>query len=104
MSKSSEKVKRWRESTKIKLVNGFGGECCICGYSKCNKALELHHLNPEEKEFGFGGARANPKSWIKLAREAEKCVLLCSNCHKEVEDGITEIPEDARRFDYSQVA
>lgn len=31
----------------------------------------------------------------KLRVEARKCVLLCSNCHAEVEDGLASIPADA---------
>jgi len=30
-----------------------------------------------------------------LRDEAQKCVLLCSNCHAEVEDGTAIIPADA---------
>jgi hypothetical protein len=33
----------------------------------------------------------------KLREEAQKCVLLCSNCHAEVEDGLASIPERATR-------
>ncbi len=59
MSKSSEKVKRWRKATKQRIIDSFGGKCGICGYEKCPDALALHHLNPLEKEFGLGGVRAN---------------------------------------------
>jgi hypothetical protein len=27
-------------------------------------------------------------------KEAKKCVLLCANCHAEVEAGVTCLPED----------
>jgi hypothetical protein len=99
MSKQSDAVKRWRKNTKRKLIEGFGGACACCGYDKCADALELHHLDPLEKEFGLGSIMANPKKWEALVDEAKKCVLLCSNCHREHHAGITELPEDIQRFD-----
>jgi predicted nucleic acid-binding Zn ribbon protein len=88
---SSDKVKKWRKATKDKIVQLMGGECKLCGYKKCSQALELHHYNPTEKDFSFGAIRANPKSWLKILKELEKCILLCSNCHKEVHAGLTEV-------------
>jgi len=71
----------WRQRAKIKLVEYKGGECNKCGYNKCIDALEFHHLNPEEKDFGISG-----KSWSfeRLKKEVDKCLLVCSNCHKEI--------------------
>ena len=80
------------------MVEGFGGACGICGYDRCNKALVFHHLDPSEKDFGFGETMANIKSWAKIAKELEKCVMLCSNCHMEHHAGIVDIPETAARF------
>lgn len=64
------------------LVSIKGGGCKLCGYNKCPAALEFHHLDPAEKEFQIN------KRWSmsdeKLLKELDKCVLLCSNCHREV--------------------
>lgn len=77
----SQSVVKWRKRKKIELVNYKGGKCNICGYDKCIEALAFHHLDPLEKDFTIGG-----KSWgfEKLKLEADKCILLCSNCHIEV--------------------
>ena len=101
MSKSSEAVKRWRRNTKERIVQAFGGKCGICGYKRCHSALSLHHLDPNVKEMGLGGVRANPKSWKKIVEEIRKCVLLCHNCHSEVHDGLVELPKDIKKFDES---
>lgn len=98
MSKSSESVKRWRESTKARLVNAMGGKCAICSYAKCNDALEFHHINPLEKEFGLGAVRGSILSWAKIVEEAKKCVLLCSNCHREIHAGIIDLPKELPVF------
>lgn len=84
MSNKSEYVKKWRRNTKKRIVDAFGGKCCICGYDKCVEALELHHLNPKEKEFSFGNIRANIQSWGKIVNELKKCICVCSNRHKEI--------------------
>lgn len=40
-----------RKLMKEKCVEYMGGKCKICGYNKCNSALEFHHLDPNNKEF-----------------------------------------------------
>ena len=32
-------------------------------------------------------------SWKDYKAEALKCTLVCSNCHREIHEGITECPE-----------
>lgn len=87
MIMASQHVIDWRIRTKERCVESMGGKCYICGYSKCNTALEFHHLNPEEKDFGISSTRANPISWELIVNELRKCILLCSNCHQEVHAG-----------------
>jgi len=101
MSKTSEAVKRWRRATKNRIVEAMGNKCQCCGYNKCQEALELHHLNPEEKEISFGSIRANPISWPKIVEELKKCVLVCSNCHKEIHSKTISVPENIAKFDES---
>lgn len=96
---NSERVKKWRKDTKNRIVESMGGKCVCCGYSKCHDALDLHHLDPDEKEIGLAGIRANPKKWTTIVKELRKCVLVCNRCHKEIHAGITEVPKDVTRFD-----
>ena len=74
-------VVEWRKRVKLKLVEYKGGKCEKCDYSKCVDALEFHHIDPNEKDFTIGG-----KSWSfdRLKNEVDKCILVCSNCHKEI--------------------
>lgn len=81
------------------MVEAMGGKCSICSYARCLSALEFHHIDPTKKDFGFGSTRANPASWEKIADELRKCVLLCGNCHRELHDGMVEVPVDAPVFD-----
>ena len=88
---NAQAVKDWRNRTKQRIIDAMGSKCQSCGYNKCNDALEIHHLDPKEKEFTFGGVRANPKSWDKIVLELKKCTLLCANCHREYHAGTRDI-------------
>lgn len=103
MSKQSEKVKRWRKKTKQRVVDAMGGKCVCCGYKKCNAALDLHHINPEEKEFGLGRIMARPVAWKKIIEELRKCVLVCNRCHVEFHNGVRKLPDNHAKFDESFV-
>jgi 5-methylcytosine-specific restriction endonuclease McrA len=83
----SKNVANSRRRTKEKLVNLFGGCCQICKYDRYVGALEFHHINPETKLFGLSKSGLN-RNFKTLLAEASKCMLLCSNCHKELEAGI----------------
>ena len=99
MSKSSEAVKNWRRKTKDRIINAMGGKCQICGYSKCSEALELHHIDPNEKELSFSKIRANPKSWATVVAELRKSILLCAICHREIHYGLVTLPDTYQKFD-----
>ncbi len=73
----------WRKRTKQKLVDYKGGSCTKCGYNKCISALEFHHIDPNKKDFQVCG-----KSWSfeRLKNEVDKCILVCSNCHREIHE------------------
>lgn len=100
-TKSAKNVKEWRKNTKQKLIACMGSKCQICNYYKSTNALEFHHIDPSQKDFGFASIRANPKNWGAIKEELEKCILLCSNCHREVHDNITKLPEQYQHFDES---
>ena len=44
-------LKKFRNNRKQLMLKGFGNKCQICGYNKCDSALEFHHLDPSQKEF-----------------------------------------------------
>lgn len=80
---SSDSVKKRRKLVKKQLVEYKGGKCEHCGYDKCISALEFHHINPSEKDFGIG-QYGSSKSFEKMKQEVDKCILLCCNCHREL--------------------
>lgn len=79
----NEAVIKRRQVLKKKAVEYKGGKCEICGYNKCIDALEFHHLDPTEKEYGIGGD-GSTKSFERLKKELDKCICVCANCHREI--------------------
>jgi transposase len=90
----SASVSRRRRRLKITLVAEAGGCCRLCGYSRCVAALEFHHLQPDDKAFSLS-EEGITRSIARARAEARKCVLLCSNCHAEVEAGVATLTEEA---------
>jgi DNA-binding Lrp family transcriptional regulator len=81
------RVVSWRQKIKKKCVDYKGGKCKICEYDKCIGALEFHHLDPNEKDFRIS---SGIKKWELVKKEIEKCILVCSNCHREIHYGLIE--------------
>jgi transposase len=89
----SEAVSRRRRKVKSILVSEAGGRCHLCGYDRSMRALHFHHLDPARKRLAIN-AKGVALALDTLRAEARKCILLCSNCHAEVEDGIVVVPTD----------
>lgn len=69
---------------KLLLIKEKGGCCSKCGYDKNMAALCFHHLDPSIKQLKLD-ARSLASSPLKVLREeADKCILLCNNCHMEL--------------------
>ena len=88
-------VAKRRRKIKTLAIEYKGGECQICGYKKYPGALDLHHLNPNEKDFGIAD-KGYTRSWEIIKAELDKCILVCANCHREIEAGVTQLPEVIR--------
>ncbi len=86
MNKNSQKVVSYRRRVKIKLIAYKGGKCSICGYNKdCPSAYCFHHTDPNTKDFTISKYAG---SFEKIKLEADKCILVCANCHAEEHDKI----------------
>ena len=87
---ASQWVIKNRQNKKRKLVELFGGKCKICGYKKHFGALDFHHTDKETKEFALS-VKGLSYSWESLLAEAKKCILVCKNCHSEIEAGLVTV-------------
>lgn len=76
-----------KRAVKQELLKYKGGAVCAsCGYDEYEGALHFHHRNPEEKEFNFANQPLNSTDYNmdRMRKEADKCDVLCANCHFEV--------------------
>lgn len=89
-------VARRRKLLRERAVQYKGGKCTNCGYSRCQAALDFHHRDPTLKEFGISKDGIT-RSWERVQKELDKCVLVCSNCHREIHAGILQPSEVIQR-------
>lgn len=77
-----EKLKGKRHRAKQALVSARGGRCERCGYSKYTEVMEFHHIDPSQKDFQLSSRMSF--AFDAIIKEAEKCMMLCPTCHREV--------------------
>jgi hypothetical protein len=86
----AEAVTRRHQEVKRLLVAEAGGCCVVCGYDRCLFNLHFHHVDPATKRFPLTMARG--KSLASYMEELAKCILVCANCHGEIEAGLIASP------------
>lgn len=88
MKEESKRTRIFRRNKKAILIEIAGGRCAICGYNKCQSALEFHHIDKDQKEFNISSP--HNFSLEKCLKELKKCILVCSNCHREIHAGLLD--------------
>ena len=76
------KKKRYQRR-KGQLIILKGGECKECKllYNGSNASVfDFHHL--KDKKLSLNVRNIGDKPWKVILKEARKCELLCSNCHR----------------------
>jgi len=68
----------------------------VCGYDRCVINLHFHHVDPSTKSFLMSSSIG--RAIAKFREEAKKCVLVCANCHGEIEAGLIESPPARARY------
>jgi len=92
----AEAVTRRHREIRTVLVAEAGGRCAVCGYDRCGLNLHFHHVDPTAKSFDMTTGRG--KGLETYRREARKCVLVCANCHGEIESGQVVSPPPGAWF------
>lgn len=74
-------------------LNEYKRECGCCA---CNESepvvLDFHHTS-DNKEQNVSRLANNYCSIAKLEQEMQKCVVICSNCHRKLHAGIISLDE-----------
>jgi 5-methylcytosine-specific restriction endonuclease McrA len=87
-----EAVRSRRKRIRRMALQYEGARCSICGYDRCEGALEFHQLEATSKDFGISD-KGYTRSWRKVREELDRCILLCANCHREVHAGM-QLPRE----------
>lgn len=71
------------KARRIAAFKHFGEKCADCGVKSSSKnyiIFDFHHLEPSKKEFHFSQSihLSDKRYWAEI----NKCVMLCSNCHR----------------------
>ena len=91
-----EAVTRRKQRVRKILVAEGGGCCAVCGYDRCIVSLVFHHVEPAEKSFALH--MGTGKALATYREEARKCVLVCANCHGEIETGQIPSPPPGAKY------
>lgn len=76
-----QKYRSKRFEMKLELMKHIGQEKCKdCGFTDA-RALVFHHRDPDEKEFEISYGFTHNFGMELMKKEAEKCDVLCQNCH-----------------------
>lgn len=86
-----EDVSNYRRRRKQNLIQVLGGKCQICGFDLFPDALEFHHEDPNQKDYGLASKGTCHDIEADL-NEVKKCFLLCANCHRGVHSGYYNTP------------
>ena len=65
------------------ILSAIKAECAICG-EKHPATLDFHHIDPNNKKFTISTYYVSGCSKDKIIKETEKCIVLCSNCHRKL--------------------
>jgi hypothetical protein len=81
-NKGNQAMREKKRAFKAELVREFGGACILCGYNKHLAALDFDHIDPSIKAASIAVLTTQCR-FDEARKEAQKCRLLCSNCHRE---------------------
>ena len=70
-----------RRNIKIQALEYKGWSCNKCGLvdKEYPQIYDFHHLDPTQKDFSIS---KNVLVFDKIKNELDKCIVLCSNCHR----------------------
>lgn len=82
--KTNKRNKNYVDEYKIKRG------CLICGEFE-SVCLDCHHKFPKDKVMEISNLVRQGYSLKTIKKELDKCVIICSNCHRKLHKGIITI-------------
>lgn len=72
----------WQKENNLRIINEFKSSGCAKCRDKRLYVLDCHHLDPNTKTFEVARL-SKAASENTVQKELAKCIVLCSNCHRE---------------------
>ena len=82
------KRKKIDYDNKKEFVESQKTPCIVCNFY-VPVCIDFHHIDESEKEITI--ANSYRLSYKRLQKEIDKCVCLCSNCHRQVHAGLIDL-------------
>lgn len=79
-SKYTSDSQEYRRRNKRNAVTYMGGKCVKCGGVFHESVYDFHHVDPTVKDVCVAYLMGRKFDGVKA--ELDKCILLCSNCHR----------------------
>ena len=81
--KSGKKGDISLQRRKQMVIDAKNVPCDRCRERHPYYVMDLHHINPEEKE-GMIGYFIKSGNYQSLQEEIDKCICVCANCHRYI--------------------
>lgn len=91
--KQRQRVKNRKKSLNAAYKKWKSKQSCRVCKEDSVECLDLHHLDPSKKEYLVSSV-INTASKKKIQKELDKCIVLCSNCHRKVHSGRIQLTEE----------
>ncbi len=107
-ARNKEKVKEWNKARRLVTWKFYqeikdAASCVNCGETT-NVCLDFHHLDPATKFMEVATMVGVGYQISRVAAEIEKCIVLCSNCHRKVHHGLLEIEKGENEVKLKEVS
>jgi len=82
--KTKERKARKKQDNWNRLMDNIGGQkCSMCGFTdEWRGCYDFHHIDDTNKEIDV--SRLLGGGYEQIKTEADKCILLCANCHRKI--------------------
>jgi hypothetical protein len=81
-------LKKRKQSTDWLVEYKKNKKCYFCNETE-PICLDFHHIDDTKKEFNISNMKY--QSTERMKKEIEKCVIVCSNCHRKIHTHLLKI-------------
>ena len=83
--------KKYKSNNKLYINEYKENKCCKFCTENTPVCLDFHHIN--DKKFNVSKMKNGSYSIKSIQKEIDKCILICSNCHRKLHAGIISLQE-----------